>query len=61
MVELHQHKKALGTTKIQPGSKHHKAAQEPAWYNTPVDLTHNLYSVGSTDEQSRQQRETSTG
>ena len=61
MVELHQHKKALGTTKIQRGSKHRKAAQEPAQYNTPVDPTHNLYSVGSTDEQSRQQREMSTG
>ena len=39
MVELHQHKKALGTTKIQRGSKHRKAAQEPARYNSPVDPT----------------------
>ena len=39
MEELHQHKKALGTNRKQRGSKHRKAAQEPARYNSPFDLT----------------------
>jgi len=57
MEELNQHKKALGTHGNQRGSKHGKAAQE----STP-GITHRLIrrtelkSVGSTDEQSRQQK-----
>ena len=40
MEELHQHKKALGTNKIQHRSKHRKAARETARYIAPVDPTH---------------------
>ena len=40
MEELHQHKKALGTNKIQHRSKHQKTARETARYIAPVDPTH---------------------
>ena len=40
MEELHQHKKALGTNKIQHRSKHRKTARETARYIAPVDPTH---------------------
>ena len=39
MEKLHQHKKALGTNKIQRGSNHRKTAREIARYNSPVDPT----------------------
>ena len=39
MEKLHQHKKVLGTNKIQRGSNHRKTAREIARYNSPVDPT----------------------
>ena len=57
MEKLHQHKKALGTNENQRGSTQREETAEKAH-----GITHRLIrrtdlnSVGSTDEQSRQQR-----
>ena len=58
--EPHRHKTALGTRVNRRGSKE-KTAQEQHGITHRLIRRTNLNSVGSTDEQSRQQRETSAG
>ena len=57
MEKLHQYKKALGTKEINHGNNHEKQHKNQHGITHRLIRRTDLNSVGSTDEQSRQQRE----